>query len=96
MTNDELPVLKKLPWLYFPTKYQQGSAIQFQGRQILIYGLPQDFASIKAPAEIRFVAERVFPTAATPEGHETLMPPVVWYMTARPIIQKFIKQKIAA
>lgn len=96
MANDELPILKKLPWLYFPTKYQPGSAIQFQEGRLVIYGLPREFTTIHDPAEIRFVAERVFPTAATPEGHETLMPPVVWYMTVRPIIQEFIQQEIAA
>lgn len=87
--EDELEVLKQLPWCFKP-KYQKGRNLQVKEGMVYIYANPYPLSDITSPQEILEFARLVFPTEDTPTDGELVMPPAVWYNQVRPIIKEHL------
>ena len=87
--EDELGVLKLLPWCFKP-RYQRDQSLQIRGGTVYIYANPYPLSDITSPQEILEFARLVFPTKDTPTDGELVMPPAVWYNQVRPIIKKHL------
>lgn len=87
--EDELDILKRLPWCFNPT-YQKGQELQINDGRVFIHANPYSFEDITDWKEILEVARLVFPTEDTPNDGELLIPPAVWYNQAKLIFRKHL------